>query len=97
MTTKVSTQTPIDPITRLCRDMGVDCEPGDGVLLIRCDSTGNIHPHVVRLGILTEGRIEQQLMLVFRRVMETRMREGNRIMRAQRQPQPQLMEQNDDA
>ena len=96
MTAKVSTQPPIDPISALCRDMGVDCDPGDGVLLIRCDSSGNIYPHVLRLGILTEGRIEQQLMLIFRRVMETRMREGNRIMREQRR-QPQLMEQNDDA
>jgi len=96
MTAKMSNNASVDPVTTLCRDMGVDCDPGDGVLLIRCDSSGNIHPHVLRLGILTEGRIEQQLMLIFRRVMETRMREGNRIMREQRR-QPQLMEQNDDA
>lgn len=76
------TQSGVDTITKLCRDVGVTINPGDGALLITCDKSGVITAHCLQAGLLTEGRLEQNIGVIFRVLTEARARITNEAMRA---------------
>lgn len=69
----------VDALPELCRDAGVNIAPDDGLLLIRVDKAGHVHPEVLRLGLLTEGRLEMAIMSVYSAVVRARVRESNRL------------------
>ena len=46
----------------------------DGVMVIVCDAQGHITPHVLRLGIMTEGRLEAAIMPIFDSIVKFRAR-----------------------
>jgi hypothetical protein len=52
-----------------------NAEKGDGFLLLHTDSTGIVRPYVLQLGLMTEGRIESNLMQIFNSIVSTRTRQ----------------------
>lgn len=59
-------------IDELLEERGITPAVNDGLLLIRVDPQGRVHPHVLRLGLLTEGRLEGALMPIFNEIVKTR-------------------------
>ncbi len=55
-------------------ELNLDAHDGVMVLVVRKDGTPEIH--FPQLGRLTEGRIEQATMLMYRRLMEARAHEA---------------------
>jgi hypothetical protein len=58
----------------LCVDCDVSVGPTDGILLIRATPDGQIIPHVLRHGMLTEGRLEMAMMPIYQEIQRSRMR-----------------------
>lgn len=53
--------------------------PGDGLLLVQVDAGGRVYPHVLRLGLMTEGRLEQAIMPIYNEIVKHRTRLAQRV------------------
>lgn len=75
----------VDSLDDLCHDAGVPLpQSNEGIMLVVCSPTGEIRAHVLKHGILTEGRLEANRMVLFRACMEARAKAANEYMRAER-------------
>jgi len=69
----------VDSLDKLCHDAGVDLPQQDeGVMLVTCSKEGYIRAHVLRLGIMTEGRLEMHQMTLYKALIAARARAHNR-------------------
>lgn len=66
-------------VDELLAEKGVEVGKMDGLLLIQVDSTGHVLPHVLRLGLMTEGRIEQAIMPIYNEIVRHRTRLAQEI------------------
>lgn len=71
----------VDTIDGLCHSSGVEIGPADGILLIQVAPSGVVVPTVLRLGLMTEGRIEAQMMPIFNAIVRARMRAAQGLRR----------------
>ena len=64
---------------------GVQIGPDEGALIVKCDAQGHVTAHVLQLGLLTEGRLENALMPIFNELVRARVRAYNEVQRVQRE------------
>lgn len=69
---KVPTLNGVDMLPQLCRDNGATIGPEDGVLLITVSPQGIVTPNVLRVGLLSEGRIEAAQMSIYSAIVRAR-------------------------
>jgi hypothetical protein len=67
----------IDSLDRLCQAQQVVVPPDAGLLLVVTEPSGGITAHVLRLGILTEGRLEEAQMTLYNAIIRERAKLAN--------------------
>ena len=73
-TQTVDNENVIDTIPALCRDAGIDLTEQDGIMLVKTDAKGGITAHILRMGLLTEGRMEAGIMPIYMEINKARAR-----------------------
>ena len=74
-------QTPIsevDSLDELCETSNIAIGPTDGLLLVRFTEDGRVLPSVLRLGLMTEGRMEASIMPIYLAINRARVIEANK-------------------
>ena len=59
--------------------LGVPSDPSEGILVIRFTRQGPVIPHILRVGLMSEGRLNDAIMPIFQELMRARVREGERL------------------
>lgn len=57
--------------------------PREGLLLVRSDPDGGIHAEVLALGLMTEGRLESSIMVLYNALVRARATAANAILKQQ--------------
>lgn len=79
-------------LDELCKEHGIIIKATDGLLLIVCDDAGRMHPHVLKLGLLTEGRLEAAIMPIYNEVVKARVHAYNEHDRKAREIRQKIAE-----
>lgn len=69
---EMANATGVDTIARLCDDAGATIGDDDGLLLIRFTPEGLVIPHILRMGMMSEGRLEAATPLLYHNIMQAR-------------------------
>lgn len=70
----------LDTLQTLADDAGVTTAPTDGLLLIKFAPDGEVIPYVLRLGLMSEGRLERAIMPIYSTIVRVRA-QANQITR----------------
>ena len=70
----------LDTLQTLADDAGVTMAPTDGLLLIKFAPDGEVIPYVLRLGLMSEGRLERAIMPIYSTIVRVRA-QANQITR----------------
>ena len=68
-------------LDELVKARGISLFESDGLLLIQFTKSGTVHPHVLQLGLMSEGRLEDALMPIFNSIVRERTMVANEMMR----------------
>jgi len=68
-------------LNKLAEAVGFRAENKDGLLLLHTDGSGLVTPIVLQLGLMTEGRIEANLMPIFNSIVRARAVLNNPLLR----------------
>lgn len=71
--------TAVDAIAALCNDGAIPVDERDGLLLIKFTPTNEVVPYVLRLGLMTEGRLETAMMRIYTAIVQARGRAVNQM------------------
>lgn len=66
-------------IDEMLEERGIEVGVADGLLLVVVDHLGQVHPHVLRLGLMTEGRLEAAIMPIYNEIVKHRVRLAQEI------------------
>jgi hypothetical protein len=71
-------------LDELAKEKDLTLAESDGLLLVVFTKSGEVQPHVLRLGMMSEGRLEGAMMPIFMELMTARQRQAQADARAER-------------
>ena len=73
----------LDTLQALADHADVTTTPADGLLLVRFAPDGSVIPYVLRLGLMSEGRLERAIMTIYSTIVRVRAQANQVMMRKQ--------------
>lgn len=68
----------VDNLTEMCAHAGLEIDPTDGLMLLVFPRDGSLRTHIFRLGMMSAGRLEQRVMMLYHAIDRERMRVNER-------------------
>ena len=82
MTTKYTNQPNVDTLAALCQEYGIPVADGDGILLLRFTRGGEVLPHVLKVELMTVGRLDSNLMPIYQAIDAAQQQKRNAELRS---------------